>query len=249
MIGVVVSEECRVDVIDSFPDQLQSEFRRRVDQEQALGRFDGHSAPGALIARIVGLADITVAADHWDTDAGAGSQQHEVPRVRVAHASVVLGRSVGRIGCVSRRVDGWRRADRLGVDGRVGFDVWSCGSVFDRLIGHLVGFGLGLALYVLDLYERHSQFMERLIDGQLVVVLELTFGLFVEQCEQVDEVSSEREVDFGRVLSRSGNDPESDQSRRGAHRDQFTYRRIGPLVGGGGVDVGACHGKSSQNRW
>ena len=90
--------------------------------------------------------------------------------------------------------------------------------------------------------------MERLIDFQSVGVFELTFGLVVEQCEQVDEVSSERKVHFGRVLPRSGNDPESDQNRLRAHCDQFTDRRVGPLIGGGRVDIWDCHGKLSEKR-
>ncbi len=125
MIGVVVSEQCGMDVVDAFSDQLESKFRRRVDEEKSFGRFDGNSTSCSPVARIIGLTDITVAANHWDTDACAGSQQHEVPRVRVAHASVVLGRSLGRVGFFNRWVGGWRRVARLGVDGRVGFDVWS----------------------------------------------------------------------------------------------------------------------------
>ena len=73
VVGVVVGEHRGVDPVDPFTNQLQSQFRRCVNQEDPFGRFDGNTATSTLILGIVRVTDLAVAPDHRDANAGAGA--------------------------------------------------------------------------------------------------------------------------------------------------------------------------------
>ena len=84
---------------------------------------------------------------------------------------------------------------------------------------------------LLDLEKCHAKLMERLVEGFLVCGVEMVAGLVVEQCEEINEVTRERKVNGRLLLSRSGNDSQTHQCGRRAHRDKFAERGVGPLTG------------------
>ena len=66
-----------VDHRDPLPDQLQAEFRRRIDQQVPAGAREQHAAPGPGVAEIHGAAGWRVAPDRRHADAPPGPQQDQ----------------------------------------------------------------------------------------------------------------------------------------------------------------------------
>src|SRR5262249_26343318 len=64
MIHVVVREENGMNQVDLRPQELQAQFRGRVDEQIPLGQADEGGAAIAVIAWVGGMANRTVAAEH-----------------------------------------------------------------------------------------------------------------------------------------------------------------------------------------
>ena len=129
VVSVVVGEHCGVDKVNPFPNQLKPKFRRRVNKEGPLGRFNRDTAPTTVVFGVVGITDLAVAPDHRDANTCSGAQQHQVPRGGISHSSIAFvgGRIVGIVGR--------HRVNRGGV---------FIGSGGDRLRGTVVRLSLSL---------------------------------------------------------------------------------------------------------
>ena len=90
VVGVVVGEHRGVDQVDAFANQLQPQLGRCVNQEDAVGRFDSNTTSPTLVFGFVRITDVAVTSNHRDANAGAGAQQHEVPRGGVTHSSTAF---------------------------------------------------------------------------------------------------------------------------------------------------------------
>src|SRR5262249_30058586 len=92
MVRVVVREGDRVDDFDLGPQELQSELRRRVDQEIASRQLNAGGAAVAMIPWIGRIAHRATATDNRNTRAGSRAQENEPSRHR-------LVRSVESLNC------------------------------------------------------------------------------------------------------------------------------------------------------
>ena len=77
VIGVRVRVDRCFDQTNSLAQQLQPQFRRRVDDERAAWGIDRDASACPMILRIGRRADRAIATDHRHTDAGAGAEQNE----------------------------------------------------------------------------------------------------------------------------------------------------------------------------
>lgn len=82
VVGVVVRVQRGVDEAHVFADQLQPQFRRRVDEQVAPRRANEHGAAITVIVRIGRLTDGAVAADHGHPNRGAGAEEGKRTRFR-----------------------------------------------------------------------------------------------------------------------------------------------------------------------
>src|SRR5262245_21774475 len=76
---------------DIFPQQLQSQFRGRIDEQVALWSTNEYRAAVALVAGIGRTAHPAVAADHRDADGCARAEEGK--RTRSRHPRIV---AIGR---------------------------------------------------------------------------------------------------------------------------------------------------------
>src|ERR1700686_4771168 len=90
MVGVLVREQDRVQAIDLGSQGLRAEVRRGVDQDVPAAVADQDRRPQAVIARIVGAADLAVAADRGHTHAGAGPQNCDAQPIAVKRHYLVF---------------------------------------------------------------------------------------------------------------------------------------------------------------
>lgn len=73
VIGVGMGHDGRADQSRFFADQLQTQFRTRINHEFTGRSANQHSGSHALISGVVGRADATIAANHGHADTGAGA--------------------------------------------------------------------------------------------------------------------------------------------------------------------------------
>ncbi len=90
VVGMGVREDRRVHEFHLFPQQLDAEFRRGVDDEVAERRRDEHAGPRAVVAGVVRRADRAVAADDRHADARSGAKQNQLARFGAGSQFVVL---------------------------------------------------------------------------------------------------------------------------------------------------------------
>ena len=81
MVGVLVREQDGVEPVDLGAQRLRTEVRRGVDQDVPSAVADQDGWPQAVVARIVGAADIAVASDGRHTHTGAGAEHCNAQRV------------------------------------------------------------------------------------------------------------------------------------------------------------------------
>lgn len=74
VVGVRVGEEHRIQAFDSGAEGLIAQVGRGIDQDARVVELEQHGGAQAFVARIGRQADFAVAADHGDTDAGAGAE-------------------------------------------------------------------------------------------------------------------------------------------------------------------------------
>src|SRR5262249_20064345 len=75
VVGVVVREQDGVGEADALAQELQAQFRRRVDEDAALRRADEGGTAEAVVARVSGAGDGTLAAEHWPAVGGARAEE------------------------------------------------------------------------------------------------------------------------------------------------------------------------------
>ncbi len=77
MVGVRMRENDRVDHVDAMGDALETQLRRRIDEDPGIVVGDDDGWPHSLVTRIGAGADRTMAADHGDAGAGAAAEKEQ----------------------------------------------------------------------------------------------------------------------------------------------------------------------------
>src|SRR5690242_11221519 len=78
VVGVIVREQHRVDAIDPGSDQLQPQLGGCVDEySRTTIRLDERADTCSFVARIGGATHFASAAEHGNTEAGAGAEEEE----------------------------------------------------------------------------------------------------------------------------------------------------------------------------
>jgi len=95
VVGVIVREQHGIDLGDPGGDQLQSEFRRCVDEQAGARMFDDRTDPGPLVPGIVRAADRAGAPDLRNAETRAGPEEGQLHTVSTFIVLVVPGTSKG----------------------------------------------------------------------------------------------------------------------------------------------------------
>src|ERR1700683_5756295 len=106
MIGVRVSIQDGVEAVDAEAQRLVTKIRLCIDEPamRAEANEDGRAQP--LVARVRRLAHLATAADHGDTDAGAGSKHEDGRGIEIVQ-HVVKARGARQTWCLFRHRPGW----------------------------------------------------------------------------------------------------------------------------------------------
>ena len=78
VVGMRVSEDHRVEAVDTGAQRLRAEIGRGVDQDVVAVVADQNRRPQAIVARIGGGADVAMAADGGHADTGARAEHRDL---------------------------------------------------------------------------------------------------------------------------------------------------------------------------
>lgn len=89
MVGMPMRVNDGMDQIDFLAQQLDSQFRRRVDQEDTLTGSHGNTRASPIVVRIIGLADIAMATDDRYAMAGSRPEQYQFAVRKKGHETII----------------------------------------------------------------------------------------------------------------------------------------------------------------